>query len=252
MSEREIPVATGDGEMTTFLVYPDAGGPFPVAVLYMDGVGYREQVKENARRFAAGGYYVVVPDLFYRSGKKLSFDFNRMGEEGYRKRLMGIVAGVTPDAAIADTQAILATIADDPAAATAAPKVCVGYCMGARIALHAAAAMPEKFVAAAGIHPSALATDEPDSPHHDLGSVRGELYFAFAEHDQSATAEVVDRFRRELEVQGVKGVVERLPGTAHGFAMADLPVYDRDAAERHFQRTLELWARNLSAEPALA
>jgi carboxymethylenebutenolidase len=249
MSEREIRVTTADGDMTTFAVHPDAEGPFPVAVLYMDGVGYREQVKENARRFAADGYYVVAPDLFYRAGEKLSFDFGRMGEEGYRERVMSVVGGLEPDMAIADTEAILAAIADDGAAAVDAPKVCVGYCMGARSALHVAAGMPDAFVAAAGIHPSALATDAPDSPHHDLASVRGELYFAFAENDRSATPEVVDRFRDELEAQGVRGVVERLPGTAHGFAMADLPVYDREAAERHFQRTLELWRRNLSAEP---
>ena len=41
-------------------------------------------------------------------------------------------------------------------------------------------------------------------------------------------------------------------GTAHGFAMADLPVYNHDAAERHFQRTLELWRRNLSPQPVAA
>jgi len=63
-----------------------------------------------------------------------------------------------------------------------------------------------------------------DSPHHDLACLDGELYFAFAENDQSATPEFVERFRSALEAQGVRGVVERLPGTSHGFAMADLPV----------------------------
>jgi dienelactone hydrolase len=71
---------------------------------------------------------------------------------------------------------------------------------------------------------------------------------AFAENDQSATPEVVERLRVELEQQGVKGVVARLPGTGHGFAMADLSVYDRDAAEYHFERTLELWRRNLAQQ----
>jgi hypothetical protein len=28
--------------------------------------------------------------------------------------------------------------------------------------------------------------------------------------------------------------------------MADLPVYDEAAAEHHFERTLELWRRNLT------
>jgi carboxymethylenebutenolidase len=214
----------------------------------MDGVGYRDQVKENARRFAADGYYVVAPDLFYRSGDKLSFDFARMGEEDYRARLMEVVSSVTPDAAMGDTRAILDTIADDPAASSG-PKVCVGYCMGARIALRFAASFPDEVVAAAGIHPGALVTDQPDSPHHDLASVEGELYFAFAENDHSATPENIERFRAELEAQDIKGIVERLPGTSHGFAMADLPVHDRDAAERHFEQTLELWRRSLAQQP---
>lgn len=247
MAEQEIRIPTADGEMTVFTVHPDGDGPYPVAMLYMDGVGYREQVKQNARRFAADGFYCVVPDLFYRSGEKLSFDLSQMGDPDFRARLMEIVSRVRPEMVVADTEAIFAAIADDPAASPG-PKVCVGYCMGARFALHVAAALPDEFVAAAGIHPGALVTDEPDSPHHDLASVRGELYFAFAENDQSATPELVERFRHEVEEQGVRGVVERLPGTSHGFAMADLPVYDRDAAEHHFEQTFDLWRRNLAQE----
>jgi carboxymethylenebutenolidase len=247
MFEIETRVATSDGEMTAFVARPDGEGPFPVAVLFMDAIGYREQVKANARRFAAAGYYLVAPDLFYRSGEKLSFDFSRMSDPDYRDRLMTVIGNVTPAAALLDTEAILDAIANDPAAGSG-PRVCVGYCMGARLALHALAARPDEYVAMAGIHPSALVTDQPDSPHLELSAVRGELYFAFAEHDQSATAENVERFRAELDRQGVKGTVERLPGTNHGFAMADLPVYDQDAADWHFERTLELWRRSLSQE----
>jgi len=247
MAEKEIRVRTADGEMPTFVVHPEGGGPFPVAVLYMDGVGYREQVKENARRFAADGYYCVAPDLYYGSGEGLTFDFAQLsdfkGPEA--ERLMKVASSVKPAGVAADTESIFAAIASDPDVASGA-KVCVGYCMGARMALHVASALADQFVAAAGIHPGALVTDKPDSPHHELAGVRGELYFAFAETDRSATAEVVDQFRRELERHGLRGVVERLPGTTHGFAMADLPVYDHDAAERHFERTLDLWRRNLS------
>jgi len=139
---------------------------------------------------------------------------------------------------------MLATIASD-AAASSGPKVCVGYCLGARVSLHIASSLADDFVAAAGIHPGALVNDKADSPHHDLANVRGELYFAFAEIDRTATPEVVDQFREEMVRNSVAGVVERLPGVAHGFAMADLPVYDQDAAEHHFERTLDLWRRNL-------
>src|SRR5258708_17457097 len=84
MVEKEIRVRTSDGNMTTFAVRPDGQGPFPVAVVFMDGVGYREQVKENARRFAAGGYYCVAPDLYYRVGKKFSFDMSGMATGGLK------------------------------------------------------------------------------------------------------------------------------------------------------------------------
>jgi carboxymethylenebutenolidase len=249
MVEKEIRVRTGDGEMTTFIVRPGGDGPFPVAILYMDGVGYREQLKQNARRFAADGYYCAVPDLFYRSGPGLSFDFSKIASEGMggaeAKRMMSVAASVTPDKVVADTRAMSAEIASDPAAGRGA-KVCVGYCMGARVALHIASALAGDFVAAAGIHPGALVSDKPDSPHHDLAHVAGELYFAFAEVDRSATPELVDQFREELHRHRVRGIVERLPGVAHGFAMADLPVYNHEAAEHHFERTLDLWRRNLS------
>jgi carboxymethylenebutenolidase len=245
--EKEIKVRTPDGDMTTFVVRPEGAGPFPVAVVYQDGLGYREQVKDNARRFAAAGFYCVVPDLFYRSGERIAFDFSKLagGLSGPdAEQVRNVVAQVTPDRVVADTKAIFATIASDPAAGSG-PKVCVGYCMGARVSLHAASALHDDFVAAAGIHPGALVNDNPDSPHHDVAAVRGELYFSFAEMDRTATPELIDRLREELQRKGVRGVVERLPGTTHGFAMADLPVYNHDAAERHFAKTIELWRRNL-------
>ena len=39
--------------------------------------------------------------------------------------------------------------------------------------------------------------------------------------------------------------VEIYPGTHHGFAFPKRPVYDRDAAERHWERLLALYRRNL-------
>ena len=112
--------------------------------------------------------------------------------------------------------------------------------------------MAGDFVAAACIHPGALVTDQPDSPHHDLATVRGELYVAFAEIDRTATPESIDQFRAEMKRRGVRGTVERIAGATHGFAMADLTMYDHEAAERHFEKTMELWRRNLQREPVPA
>ena len=95
MSEKEIHIETAEGAMTTFVVHPDREERFPVALLFMDGIGYREQVKRNARRFAADGYYCVAPDLFYRSGTGLTFDMAKLAAADTRSTRTG-AAGPFP------------------------------------------------------------------------------------------------------------------------------------------------------------
>src|SRR6201999_1915546 len=68
MIEQTVDIATKDGKTTTFIVHPERGGPFPVIFFYMDAPGIREELRDMARRFATVGYYVVLPNLYYRSG----------------------------------------------------------------------------------------------------------------------------------------------------------------------------------------
>ena len=49
-------------------------------------------------------------------------------------------------------------------------------------------------------------------------------------------------------MKGSNNEVEIYPGTHHGFAFPKRPVYHRDAAERHWERLLALYRRNLSAK----
>ena len=139
MREQEIVVTTRDGEMKVFLVHPSEGGPFPVALLFMDGIGYREQIRANARRFAGARYYVAAPDLFYRSGEGIILDMTKLMSAGMDspegKRFMKIISSVTPAKVESDIEAILENIRNDGAADTSS-LVSVGYCMGARLALH--------------------------------------------------------------------------------------------------------------------
>jgi carboxymethylenebutenolidase len=239
----------GGGRMRIFAAHPEGSGPFPLAVIFMDATGYREEIKEHARRFGAGGYYCVAPDLWHHFGEDVTFDMYEIAAAGFKgpeiERMFELVEKLSPPLVTADTEAVIAAAADDPAAGPG-PKVCIGYCMGARFALNAASKLPGHFVAAAGIHPGPIVTDRPDSPHHDLDTVHGELYFAFASKDAHAPPEMVERLRREMADRHVIGDVVTMPGTYHGFAMADGPAYAPAAAEEHYERTLELWHRSLA------
>ena len=67
MIERQIDIKTRDGATTTFIVHPERGGPHPVILFYMDAPGKREELHDMARRLAAVGFCVVLPNLYYRS-----------------------------------------------------------------------------------------------------------------------------------------------------------------------------------------
>jgi len=65
-----------------------------------------------------------------------------------------------------------------------------------------------------------------------------------AETDIYAPPQIIEKVRAAIKRTGNE--VEIYPGTHHGFAFPKRPVYDRDAAERHWERLLALYRRNLS------
>ena len=72
MIERDVDIRTPDGAMNSFVVCPDEGGPHPVVLFYMDAPGKREELHDMARRIAAVGYYVVLPNLYYRTTREFA------------------------------------------------------------------------------------------------------------------------------------------------------------------------------------
>ena len=68
MIEQTIDISTKDGATTTFIVHPDRGGPHPLIIFYMDAPAIREELRDMARRLASAGYYVMLPNLYYRAG----------------------------------------------------------------------------------------------------------------------------------------------------------------------------------------
>ncbi len=244
MIDRQIEIPTRDGHTTTFISHPERGGPHPVILFYMDAPAIREELRDMARRLATSGYYVMLPNLYYRAGVMELGPLPADPEAPERKRMFELMASINIPLVMEDTRALLAYAAGQ-AAARKDLVGSVGYCMSGRYAINAATHFPDRVKAAASIYGTHLATDQPDSPHLAASKTRAELYFGCAETDIYAPREVIEKVRQAM--QGANAEVEIYPGTHHGFAFPKRPVYDRDAAERHWERLLALYRRNLSA-----
>lgn len=244
MIEQQVAVPTAAGAMSTFVCHPERGGPHPVILFFMDAPGIREELRDMVRRLATVGYYVMLPNLYYRSGVDELGPYMGEANAHVREKMMGLMATLTIGLVMDDADALLAFAGKD-AAASKGKIGAVGYCMSGRYALSVAARHPDKVAAAASIYGTGLLTEQPDSPHRTAARAKGELYIACAEKDHYVPLEIAEPLRQALRKSGAEAEVELYPDVDHGFAFAERPVYDKPAAERHWERLFALFGRNL-------
>jgi len=243
MIEAEIDLETPDGSMNTFVTHPEEGGPHPPVLFYMDAPGKREELHDMARRIATVGYYVVLPNLYYRRDRAFRM---QPGEDGMRI-MFDMMRSLSNPMVVADTQVLLDHVDAQPAARPG-PVGAVGYCMSGPFVFAAAGAYPKRFAATASIYGAGLVTDRDDSAHLTAERIEGEIYFACAEIDRWAPKEQIDALARHLAGTKVRHRIEWYPGVEHGFAFPQRAgIYDKPAAERHWERLFALFARNLGA-----
>jgi len=241
MIERQTDITTADGVCSTFIVHPDRGGPFPVIVFLMDAPAIREELRDMARRFATSGYYVMLPNLYYRAGVMELGPIEYEPDSPWRKKMADLMSTLEIPMVMSDVDAMLAFAAADPQA-NAKSVGTVGYCMSGRFAVCVAKDRPH-VKATASIYGVRLVTDNPNSPHLVAKNSAAEFYFACAERDHWAPQEMVDQLKRDLA--GANGEVEQYPDTDHGFGFPERRAYHKLAAEQHWQRVLALFARRL-------
>ena len=73
MIEHTLDLTTTSGATETFVCRPERGGPFPPVFMLMDAPGIREELRDMARRLATVGYYVLLPNLYYRAGRDTKY-----------------------------------------------------------------------------------------------------------------------------------------------------------------------------------
>jgi carboxymethylenebutenolidase len=244
MIEQTVEIATKHGVATTFIVHPEREGPHPVVLFFMDAPAIREELRDMARRMATAGYYVMLPNLYYRRGVLELKDLPPLPEAESRARMFDLMGSISIPLIMSDADALL-NFADLDPAASKGKIATVGYCMSGQYAIAFAARYPDRVGAAASIYGVQLVTDKADSPHLAAQKSKAELYFACAEHDPYAPLEMVQALEASLKSRA-KAEVELYPGVHHGFAFPQRgAVYDKTAAERHWERLFALWRRNL-------
>jgi carboxymethylenebutenolidase len=243
--EKQIEIRTADGVTDGFLYTPEGTGPWPGVIQLTDIHGVRPVAKDLAKRIAAKGYVVLLPNVFYRTGKAPLPDFQfKPGDEKAMARFRGLAGPLTAAAMESDGAAYVNFLAKQPGV-SAGPMGVVGYCFTAAMAMRTAAARPERIAVVAGFHGGRLVTDDPASPHKILSRIKARLYFAHAVEDHSMPKEAIEKFEQALRAWGGKFGSETYQGAHHGFTQPDMPAYNEAAAELAFETMIDLFDEEL-------
>ena len=247
--DTDVQVTTAAGVCDAALIRPQKGA-WPGVILFPDVFGLRPTMRDMAKRLAADGFTVLVPNPFYRStkppGLPIDLDFNSPAD---RARMTALRAPLTNDAVGQDASAYVKYL-DSQAAVNKSAKMGVfGYCMGGTMTMQAAAANPDRIGAAASFHGGGVVTDKPDSPHLLIPKMKAQYYFGIAMNDDQRQPDAKTKLDEAFKSAKLQAKIEVYDGCLHGWCVKDMPkadgkpLYNEAQAERAWGELVSLFKR---------
>src|ERR1700722_8588576 len=92
--EKNVEIKTPDGTCDAAFIHPK-GGSHAGVLIWPDAFGLRPSMREMARRLAADGYSVLVPNPFYRITKAPYTDASKIDFATERPKLTPMMASVS-------------------------------------------------------------------------------------------------------------------------------------------------------------
>jgi carboxymethylenebutenolidase len=252
--ETDVTIKSRDGTCDAAFVHP-ASGAHPGVLIWPDAFGLRPTMRAMARRLAAEGYAVLVPNLFYRISKAPQFDTAAnvdFGDQSLMAKLRPLMASVNAaGAAESDALAYIAFLDARPQVDRAKKIGTQGYCMGGALVMRTAATLPDRVGAGASFHGGGLVTDAPDSPHLLAAKIKARMLIAIASNDDQRQPDAKTRLEEAFAKANVPAEVEVYPAK-HGWCVPDMPVekgapiYSAPEAERAWGKLVALYRTALA------
>ncbi|MGH2532543.1 MAG: dienelactone hydrolase family protein [Thermomicrobiales bacterium] len=222
--------------MPAFFVRPDVG-PSPAVLLIHDIYGANDFYHDVARRLAADGFVVLLPDLFAREGPL---------PEPTREAAFARRAKHSQVTALADIAKALDWLkAHD---ATTGKVGTVGFCMGGTLGFLAAARdpLPDATVAYYGFPKGQKTELAPLAPLDEPEQVKAPLLGLWGDQDAGVGMENVAAYDAALTSAGVAHEFVIYPGIGHGFLTFDPDSPAFDGARDSYRRMIAFFQDKLA------
>jgi carboxymethylenebutenolidase len=199
-------------------------------VMLQEIFGVNQAMQDKARQFAADGFTVLVPDLFWRLQPRVSLGYS----EEDRKQGFGYLQKFDFAGGVRDIAAAARWLEKEMKGKVGV----IGFCLGGKLAVAATAAYP--FAAVASFYGVKLEAD-PER----LQAVQVPLQVHVGDKDAHVPMEAVQKIR-ELVKDKPNAEVFVYPGAQHGFFnAARAEVYSPEAAKQGRRRAVSMFENAL-------
>jgi carboxymethylenebutenolidase len=246
--EKNVEIKTSDGTCDAAFIHP-ASGAHAAVIIWPDAFGLRPSMRDMAKRLAADGYSVLVPNPFYRVAKSPVFeDASKVNFQTERPKITPLMASIQADGAVElDAPAFVAWL-DMQKEVDRKKKIGTqGYCMGGGLVVRTAAAVPSRIGAGGSFHGGGLVTDRPNSPHLLAPKIKARMYFGIATNDDMQQPDAKTKLRESFDAAKVPAEIEVYSMAQHGWCVPDMPagangpIYNKADAERAWAKLVALY-----------
>lgn len=225
MASEMVEFASNGGTAQGYLAIPDAPNGRALIVV-QEWWGLMDEIKAIADRYAAAGYFALVPDLYRGETTDQPDEAQQklmaLNVEQAEKDLIGAVDYVAERAGASEVGS-------------------TGYCIGGALCLYAAAANPK--VAASSSFYYVFPHGKPD-----WSRIEGPVLMHFGTADDFIPVSDAEALVADVKSAGVDVVAEFYEGAGHAFCNAAnrLGTYNEEYAELAFSRNLDFFEKNLA------
>jgi len=231
MADVTIRAADG-GSFSAYLATPKSGKG-PGVLLIQEIFGVNKVMRDLADGFAAQGYAVMCPDLFWRQEPGIQITDQ---SEAEWKKAFALYQGFNVENGVDDLKATLAALRKHPACSGKVGSV--GYCLGGKLAY----LMATRSDADANIGYYGVGIQDSLG---EAKSIKKPLMLHIAGKDQFVPPEAQAKIKQGLQSNKLV-TLHDYPQQDHAFARVGGQHYDKAAAAQANQRTAEFFKKNLT------
>jgi carboxymethylenebutenolidase len=242
IKEDHAELATPSGPMRAHRFRPAGGGPHPGLILFSEIYQVTGPIQRTARRLAAHGYIVAVPEVYHEfepPGCALAYD-KEGTDKGNRYKIEKEIAAYD-----ADARAVIAHL-------LALPQCngrlgAIGICLGGHLSFRCA--MNPEILAGVCLYPTdihkrSLGKGMRDDSLDRFGEIPGELLMIFGKQDPHIPQAGRDLIYRTLTEAGADFTWHEF-NAQHALIRDEGPRYDAALADICYALALELFDRRL-------